>query len=72
VKNVLALIANGVAAVVFVFAADVAWEVSVLIGVGSIIGGQLGAHAGRRLPEGWLRVLVVVIGVIAAVRLVID
>ncbi len=72
VKNVLALIANGVAAAVFVFAADVAWEVAALIAVGSIVGGQLGAHAGRRLPEGWLRVLVVVVGVIAAVRLVID
>jgi uncharacterized membrane protein YfcA len=72
VKNVLALIANGVAAVLFVLAADVAWEVSALIALGSIVGGQLGAHAGRRIPEGWLRVLIVVVGVAAAVRLVID
>jgi uncharacterized membrane protein YfcA len=69
VKNVLALVANGVAAVVFVFAADVAWEVAVLIAIGSIVGGQVGAHVGRRLPETWLRVLIVVIGLIAAARL---
>ena len=36
VKNVLALIANGVAAVLFVFFADVAWLVVVLIAVGSV------------------------------------
>ena len=72
VKNVLALVANGVAAVVFVFAADVAWEVAALIALGSIVGGQIGAHAGRRLPEVWLRVIIVVVGLVAAVRLVID
>ena len=69
VKNVLALVANGVAAVVFVFVAHVAWEVVVLIAVGSVVGGQVGAHVGRRLPAQWLRVLIVVIGIVAAVRL---
>ena len=48
-KNVLALIANGVAAVLFVFFADVAWLVVVLIAVGSVVGAQLGAH-GRAPP----------------------
>ena len=70
VKNVLALIANGVAAIVFVFAADVAWDVAVLIALGSIVGGQVGAHVGRRIPERWLRVVIVVVGVVAAVRLI--
>ncbi len=51
VKNVLALVANGVAAVLFVFFADVAWLVVVLIAVGSVLGAQLGAKLGRRLPE---------------------
>ncbi|MFI5045549.1 MAG: sulfite exporter TauE/SafE family protein [Acidimicrobiia bacterium] len=71
VKNVLALIANGVAAIVFVFSASVAWEVSALIAVGSIAGGQLGAHVGRRLPQPWLRAGIVVIGVVAAIRLIV-
>jgi len=69
VKNVLAMIANGVAAVIFVFSAHIVWEVSALIAVGSIVGGQVGAHVGRRLPERWLRAVVVVVGLVAAVRL---
>jgi uncharacterized membrane protein YfcA len=72
VKNVLALIANGVAALLFVFSTHVVWEVVALIAVGSIIGGQVGAHVGRRLPPPLLRVLIVVVGVVAAVRLILD
>jgi uncharacterized membrane protein YfcA len=72
VKNVLAAIANGIAAVIFVFAADVAWEVVILIAVGSIAGGQFGAHFGRRIPEPALRAVIVVVGLIAAVKLIVD
>jgi uncharacterized membrane protein YfcA len=71
-KNVLAVIANGVAAVIFVFAADVAWEAAALIAVGSIAGGQFGAHVGRRMPATLLRVVIVVVGVVAAVKLIVD
>jgi uncharacterized membrane protein YfcA len=69
VKNVLATIANGVAAVLFVFAAHVVWEVAALIAVGSVVGGQLGAHVGRRLPAKVLRVVIVAVGLVAALRL---
>jgi uncharacterized membrane protein YfcA len=69
VKNVLALIANGVAAVIFDFFADVAWLVVLLVAVGSVVGAQLGAQVGRRLPTPVLRGVVVVVGLIAAIRL---
>jgi uncharacterized membrane protein YfcA len=72
VKNVLALIANGIAAVLFVLFADVAWEVVVLIAVGSIVGGQVGAHLGRRLPASILRGVIVVVGLVAAVKLLVT
>jgi len=72
VKNVLALIANGVAAVLFVFFADVAWEVVVLIAVGSVLGAQLGAHVGRRLPARALRAVIVVVGLVAAIKLLVT
>ena len=36
VKNVLAAVANGVAAMLFIFVADVAWGAAALIAVGSI------------------------------------
>ena len=72
VKNVLAAIANGIAALIFVFAADVAWEVVLLIALGSIAGGQFGAHFGRRIPEPALRTVIVIVGLIAAVKLIVD
>ena len=71
-KNVLAGTVNGVAAVVFILFAEVAWLAVGLIAAGSIVGGQIGAHVGRRLPVGVLRGLVVVIGVVAAIVLLVG
>ena len=55
IKNVLAAVVNGVAGVLFILVADVDWRVVALIAVGSVIGGQLGATVGRRLPAPVLR-----------------
>ena len=68
-KNVLAVIVNGVAAVVFLLVADVAWAPAALIAVGSIAGGQLGARYGRRLPPAALRAVIVAVGLTAIVVL---
>ena len=65
VKNVLAMLVNMVAGLVFAFVADVDWLVVALIGAGSVIGGQLGATVGRRLPDRLLRVTIVVVGLTA-------
>lgn len=69
-KNVLAGIVNGVAAVVFLFIATVAWLPALLIAVGSAAGGQIGARVGRRLSPTVLRGVIVVVGVAAIVQLV--
>jgi uncharacterized protein len=71
VKNVLAGLANGVAAVYFIVAAHVDWGAAGLIAVGSIVGAQVGARYGRRLPQEILRRVVVTVGVIVAVIFVI-
>ncbi len=68
-KNVLAGLTNGVAGVYFVIAADVKWAPAAIIAGSSIVGAQLGARYGRRLPPGALRGLIVVVGVSAIVRL---
>lgn len=68
-KNALALAVNGVAGVVFVLVAHISWSVAVLIALGSVIGGQLGGHYGRRLPAGVLRACVVVVGVSVSIVL---
>jgi uncharacterized membrane protein YfcA len=65
VKNVLAMLVNAVAGVLFVVVADVDWAVVGLIAVGSIIGGQVGATVGRRLPDTVLRVVIVIVGLTA-------
>ena len=70
-KNVLAGIVNGVAAVVFVIAATdhINWLAAGLVAAGSIIGGVLGARVGRRLPPAVLRGVIVVVGIVAIVKL---
>jgi uncharacterized membrane protein YfcA len=68
-KNVLAGLGNGVAALIFAFAADVAWAPAALIAAGSVVGGQVGATYGRRLSPDALRGLIVVVGIAAIVKL---
>jgi uncharacterized membrane protein YfcA len=68
-KNVLAGLTNGVAAVYFIFAAHVDWGPAGIIAVTSILGAQLGARYGRKLPPAALRALIVVVGLTAIVRL---
>jgi uncharacterized protein len=69
-KNVLVGIANGTAAVVYMIFAHVSWLAVLLIAVGSTVGGMIGARYGRRLPPLALRIFIVVIGVVAAVKLI--
>lgn len=69
-KNVLALLVNAVAAVVFISVSDIAWMAAGLIAAGAIVGGQVGATVGRKLPSPVFRGVVAVVGVIAIVKLV--
>lgn len=69
VKNVLSAGVNSVAGLLFVFVADLDWLVVALIGVGSVVGGLIGATVGRRLPARVLRGVIVVVGVVALVAL---
>jgi hypothetical protein len=68
-KNVLAGLVNLVAAVLFIAVADVAWPPALLIAAGSVIGAQLGARVGRRLPPAALRGVIVVVGTTAITKL---
>jgi len=68
-KNVLAGLVNGVAGVYFAIAAHVEWGPAAIIAGASIVGAQLGARYGRRLPPRALRGVIVVVGVFAIVRL---
>ena len=69
VKNVLAGLVNGIAAVVFIIATHIDWGAAGLIACGAILGGQLGARIGRKLPPWGLRMLIICVGVAALVKL---
>ena len=71
-KNVLAFVVNGVAAILFVLIAPVAWPAALLLAIGSITGGQLGALVGRRLPPAGLRIVIMVVGTLVGLKLLIG
>lgn len=71
-KNVLAVVVNGVAALFFLFVADFDWTAVLLIAAGSTLGGQLGARIGRRLPPTALRGVIVVVGVVAIAQMLLK
>ena len=70
-KNLLSLVVNVVAAVAYTTVAfdRISWPVAGLIAVGSLVGGFLGAHYGRKLSPNALRAVIVVVGLIGLYRL---
>ncbi|MEV7420691.1 sulfite exporter TauE/SafE family protein [Streptomyces sp. NPDC089919] len=71
VKNVIAALVNGIAAVFFLFVADFDWTAVLLIALGSTLGGQIGAKVGRRLPPAALRAVIVTVGLAAIAQLLL-
>jgi uncharacterized protein len=69
VKNVLALLANLVAGVIFTFSGRVSWGAAGVLAIGAVVGGQLGGRLGRRLPQPVLRAVIVVVGTSVAIYL---
>jgi uncharacterized protein len=70
-KNLLSLVVNVVAAVAYIVVAfdRISWLAAGLIAVGSLLGGFLGAHYGRRLSPTALLAVIVVVGMIGLYRL---
>jgi uncharacterized protein len=70
-KNLLSLIVNVVAAIAYIAVAfdRISWAAAGLIALGSLIGGWIGAHYGRRLSPNALRAFIVVVGLIGLWRL---
>ncbi|WP_328529407.1 sulfite exporter TauE/SafE family protein [Nocardioides sp. NBC_00368] len=69
VKNVATGVANGTAAIAYVFFAPVDWPAAVALGVGAVLGGFLGPAIVRVAPERPLRWLVGLAGLGLAVHL---
>jgi uncharacterized membrane protein YfcA len=62
-RTLMVSAANGIAVLCFVIAGAVAWTACLLVGAGAIVGGWCGAHLGRRLPAGAIRVGTLVLAV---------
>lgn len=67
VKNILGAVVNGVSGIYFAVTAEIDWTIVALIAVGSVIGGQIGATFGRKLPDAWLRATIVLVGTTALI-----
>jgi uncharacterized membrane protein YfcA len=74
IKNVLGMIVNFVAAMVFLVVdpAQVNWTIVLLISIGSVAGGVVGARVGRAMPPWLLRTVIVVVGVVAIAYLLLT
>jgi len=66
-KQVLSLVINVVAAVFFAFSGKVHWDFAAVMALGSLAGGAAGGRVADRMQPRILRVVVVTIGVAAAV-----
>jgi uncharacterized membrane protein YfcA len=66
-KTLAVMAANVVATVIFLFLADLDWVAIGLLAGGSVVGGYVGAHIGRRLPPAIFRTLIVIVGVTASI-----
>jgi uncharacterized protein len=71
-KNVLTAAVSGIAALLFILAAPVAWLPALLLAGGAVVGAQVGALLGRRMRPGVLRAAIVIIGTAVAIRLLVG
>jgi hypothetical protein len=71
-KNLVAVVVNGVAAVLFVFVAAIRWDVVLPLSLGAVAGGVLGARVGRRLRPAVLRAVIIVVGTLVAGRMLLG
>jgi len=71
-KNVITVLVNGAAAVLFIAFSHIRWSAAGLLAVGAVAGGQLGAVMGRRLPPNLLRAAIVLVGLAVSIKLFVD
>ncbi|MGO1566751.1 MAG: sulfite exporter TauE/SafE family protein, partial [Brachybacterium sp.] len=76
IKNLLSLVVNLAAAIVYVIAhfvlgVEIVWLATAAIAVGALLGGYFGAHLAKRMPEWLLRGIIVVVALAALVRQVL-
>jgi uncharacterized membrane protein YfcA len=62
VKSILGGVMNGVTAVIFTISGIVVWKYAVIMALGSIAGGYMGARVARRTKPEYVRAIVIAVG----------
>jgi hypothetical protein len=70
-KTALASVINLTAFVFFAINGLVVWQLAILMAIGSIIGGYVGARSAKRVNENLLQLLIVAIGLIVSIWFII-
>jgi uncharacterized protein len=71
IKNLLAATTNGLASLFFILAGAIRWGDALALGVGSVVGGLIGAAVGRRLSSRALEGVAIAVGVIATLSFIL-
>ncbi|HET7738291.1 MAG TPA: TSUP family transporter, partial [Tepidiformaceae bacterium] len=71
-KGLLSLVINAVAVVYFAAFGPVEWPEAAVMAVGALAGGYGGVGVARRLGKRWLRLAVIVYGLVVAVALFVG
>jgi len=61
-KSVLGMAINGIAVLAFIVARAIYWPQAVVMIGGAVVGGYFGAHYAQKLPQQWVRWLVILVG----------
>ncbi len=67
VKTVLAAAINGAGVVTFIIAGAVLWPQAILMVAGGIIGGYGGAYYARKIAQKWVRLFVIIVGIVLTI-----
>ena len=71
-KAMLQLVIGTVSAISFALLTPVAWRAVIIVGLASLVGGQMGAKFARKVEDGTLRVGIISYGLVAAVWLFLQ
>ena len=71
-KNMYSVAIKGVAVIYFIVMARVVWHAAIVMALGAIAGGYIAARLGRKLKQGTMRWVAVIIGVALGVVMLIQ
>lgn len=68
-KNVSSVLVAVICLIILAPTGLIDWNVAIYMAIGGVAGGYLGAHAAKKVSSKWLRVFIVIVGLLAAAHL---